>query len=142
MVIATSPCQGLSTAGSNKTEKSLLDDPRNFLILSALKIVDALDPKYFIIENVPRFQQMLFPYDKKLVHLIDLLKAKYSDRYNVRVGKRNYESDSRNSLIKYVLNAIDRLKPDYVMIENVPKFVELLYDEDGSTYYVDSAKSA
>ena len=60
MVIATPPCQGLSTAGSNKTEESLLDDPRNFLILSALKIVDALAPKYFVIENVPRFQQMLF----------------------------------------------------------------------------------
>lgn len=89
MVIATPPCQGLSTAGSNKTEKSLLDDPRNFLILSALNIVDVLDPKYFVIENVPRFQQMLFPYENKLVHLIDLLNAKYSDRYHVRVDVFN-----------------------------------------------------
>lgn len=89
MVIATPPCQGLSTAGSNKTENSLLDDPRNFLILSALKIVDALEPKYFVIENVPRFQQMLFPYGGKLIHLIDLLKKKYSDRYNVTVNVFN-----------------------------------------------------
>ncbi|MBP5428725.1 MAG: DNA cytosine methyltransferase [Clostridia bacterium] len=89
MVIATPPCQGLSTAGSNKTEESLLDDPRNFLILSALKIVDALAPKYFVIENVPRFQQMLFPYENKLVRLIDLLKAKYSEQYHVRVDVFN-----------------------------------------------------
>lgn len=84
MIIATPPCQGVSTAGSNKTEKSLLDDPRNFLILSALKIVDAVNPSYFIIENVPRFQKMLFPFEGELIHLIDLLRKKYSDRYEIR----------------------------------------------------------
>ncbi len=89
MVIATPPCQGLSTAGSNKTESSLLDDPRNFLILSALNIIDAIEPSYFIIENVPRFQQMLFPSEGKLVHLIDLLKTKYSNRYEVSVNVYN-----------------------------------------------------
>ena len=62
-IIATPPCQGLSSAGSNRTEASLYNDPRNFLILSALNIVDQVKPDYFIVENVPRFQQMIFPYD-------------------------------------------------------------------------------
>lgn len=57
------------------------------------------------------------------------------------LGKRQYDSDKRNSLIKYVLDAIDLLKPKYVLIENVPKFLELLYDEDGTTYYSDTAKA-
>lgn len=57
------------------------------------------------------------------------------------LGKRQYESDARNSLIQYAIKAIDIIEPDYVMIENVPKFVELLYDEDGSTYYSDIAKA-
>ncbi len=57
------------------------------------------------------------------------------------LGKRQYESDTRNSLIKYVIQTIDELKPDYVLIENVPKFLELLYDEDGSVYYQDTATS-
>lgn len=57
------------------------------------------------------------------------------------LGRKEYESDDRNSLIQYVLKAIDRLKPDYVLIENVPKFIELLYDSDGTTYFSDTAKS-
>lgn len=84
LIIATPPCQGLSSAGSNKTESSLLSDPRNFLILSALNIVDEIQPNYFIIENVPRFQQMLFPYNGKLVSLMDLLLDKYSEKYEIR----------------------------------------------------------
>lgn len=58
------------------------------------------------------------------------------------LGKKQYESDERNSLIKYTLNAINELKPDYVMIENVPKFEKLLYDSDGTTYYSDTAKAS
>lgn len=50
------------------------------------------------------------------------------------LGKREYVSDKRNSLIQYVLKAIERLNPDYVMIENVPKFADLLYNRDGTTY--------
>lgn len=85
MVIATPPCQGLSTAGVNRTDESLLKDPRNFLILSALKIVDGIKPDYVIVENVPRFQQMLFPWKRRLVNLFDLLVAKYSKEYYVAV---------------------------------------------------------
>ena len=57
------------------------------------------------------------------------------------LGKKQYEKDERNSLIKYVLKAINELNPDYVMIENVPKFIKLLYDYDGTTYYSDTAQS-
>lgn len=89
LIIATPPCQGLSTAGANRTDDSLLEDPRNFLILSALKIVDKVKPDYFIIENVPRFQQMLFPWRKKLVKLIDLLNSKYSSEYDVAMDVFN-----------------------------------------------------
>lgn len=67
MIIATPPCQGLSSAGSNRTEESLYNDPRNFLILSALNIVDEIKPDYFIVENVPRFQQMLFPFEHRFI---------------------------------------------------------------------------
>ena len=50
------------------------------------------------------------------------------------LGKREYVSDKRNSLFQYVLKAIISLDPDYVMIENVPKFAELLYNIDGTIY--------
>ena len=57
------------------------------------------------------------------------------------LGRKEYETDDRNSLIQYVLKAIDRLSPEYVLIENVPKFIELLYDSDGTTYFSDTAKA-
>lgn len=50
------------------------------------------------------------------------------------LGKREYVLDVRNSLVQYVIKAIDVLEPNYVLIENVPKFVELSYDENGITY--------
>lgn len=84
LIIATPPCQGLSSAGSNKTESSLYTDPRNFLILSALNIVDELRPAFFIIENVPRFQQMIFPYDDRMVKLLELLYLKYGNNIWLR----------------------------------------------------------
>lgn len=57
------------------------------------------------------------------------------------LGKKDYQKDDRNSLIKYVIKAMDELDPNYVLIENVPKFIKLLYDEDGTTYFSDTAKS-
>ena len=83
LVIITPPCQGLSSAGSNKTEESLFSDPRNLLVLSALNIVEGLQPKYFIVENVPRFQQMRFPFEGNWVSLLELLHKKYSDDYEI-----------------------------------------------------------
>lgn len=89
MIIATPPCQGLSSAGRNKTETSLYTDPRNFLVLSALNIVDELSPDYFLIENVPRFQQMIFPYENRMVKLLELLQLKYGDNYKIQCDVLN-----------------------------------------------------
>ena len=84
LIIATPPCQGVSSAGSNKTEDSILDDPRNYLVMSALNIIDEVLPMYFLIENVPRFQQMLFPFQNEQVTLEQLLIKKYSCEYEIK----------------------------------------------------------
>ena len=85
LIIATPPCQGVSTIGSNRTADSIFNDKRNYLVLSALKIVDAVKPDFFIIENVPRFEKMLFPYNGKFENLFSILKEKYGQRYNIAV---------------------------------------------------------
>lgn len=48
MIIGGPPCQGFS----NKGKKLGLSDPRNYLFLEYLDIVDSLQPELFIIENV------------------------------------------------------------------------------------------
>lgn len=86
LIIATPPCQGLSWAGSNKTGESLIKDRRNFLVLNALEIFDAIHPDYFIIENVPRFQEMHFPYQNEWITLLELLKKTYSSEYEISLN--------------------------------------------------------
>lgn len=89
LIIATPPCQGVSTVGSNKTADSIFNDKRNYLILSALNIIDAVKPDFFIIENVPRFEKMLFPFNDKLKNLFAILNEKYGQRYNISVDVFN-----------------------------------------------------
>jgi DNA (cytosine-5)-methyltransferase 1 len=48
VVIGGPPCQGLSLSGPRR-----LEDPRNQLYLSFIRIVSLLNPKYVLIENVP-----------------------------------------------------------------------------------------
>ena len=47
------------------------------------------------------------------------------------LGFKKYEEDQRNFLIYKVIDAINELSPQYVMIENVPKFSEFLYPFNG-----------
>ena len=48
MIIGGPPCQGFSMKG----KKLGLNDPRNYLFLEYLRIVEAISPEVFIIENV------------------------------------------------------------------------------------------
>ena len=48
VIIGGPPCQGMSLSGPRK-----LDDPRNSLYLSYIRLVDEIRPKAFVIENVP-----------------------------------------------------------------------------------------
>ena len=48
VIIGGPPCQGMSLSGFRK-----LDDPRNRLYLSYIRLVEEIRPKAFVIENVP-----------------------------------------------------------------------------------------
>ncbi len=48
LIIGGPPCQGMSLSGPRK-----FDDPRNKLYLSYIRLVEEIQPKAFVIENVP-----------------------------------------------------------------------------------------
>lgn len=48
VVIGGPPCQGFSMAGKRNT-----NDPRNSLFMEYIRFVQAFEPKYFVMENVP-----------------------------------------------------------------------------------------
>ena len=54
LIMATPPCQGMSTAGQQKKE-----DERNDLIIPTVKFIKEILPKYVFIENVPQFLNTL-----------------------------------------------------------------------------------
>lgn len=84
-LIATPPCQGLSTLGKNKGQAQYACDRRNFLILEVLDIIDHCDFDYVLIENVPKFIEMYFPFDGEYKQLKSILETKYSYMYNVDI---------------------------------------------------------
>jgi len=49
-VLATPPCQGMSTAG-----QKIKFDERNSLVMHAVRLIHDLNPRYVLIENVPDF---------------------------------------------------------------------------------------
>lgn len=48
VIVGGPPCQGMSLSGPRK-----FDDPRNKLYLSYIRLVEEIQPKSFVIENVP-----------------------------------------------------------------------------------------
>lgn len=89
MLIATPPCQGLSTLGKNKKQIHYEKDKRNYLILSAFDIIDNYNFDYILIENVPTFLDMYFPYEDDYFQLEDILKKRYGDRYTIEARVLN-----------------------------------------------------
>lgn len=59
LLVATPPCQSFSTANAKRGKHADADaaekDIRNSLFFHALKVANELEPKLFVIENVPNF---------------------------------------------------------------------------------------
>ena len=88
-LIATPPCQGLSTLGMNKHLTQMQSDPRNYLVFDIMDVIDKKDFNYILIENVPRFLTMFFPYKDGFKTLEEILIDKYSKKYNIEVKVLN-----------------------------------------------------
>ena len=67
-LIATPPCQGMSSMGKKDYES----DKRNYLIFYAFDMIDNCDFDYILIENVPKFLELYFPFENKLQTLFEL----------------------------------------------------------------------
>ena len=89
MLIATPPCQGLSTLGKNKKQIHYEKDKRNYLILQTFDIIDECDFDYILIENVPKFIEMYFPFEDEHLLLEDILEKKYSSKYKIEARVLN-----------------------------------------------------
>ena len=80
VVLATPPCQGMSTAGQKKEF-----DERNNLVLSAINVVKAIHPRYVMIENVPEFKITSIMYKGKATLLTEVIKNELQDDYFIEM---------------------------------------------------------
>ena len=88
-LLATPPCQGLSTLGKNKGQKQYENDRRNFLVMEVFDVIDNADFDFVLIENVPKFLEMYFPYEGDYLRLEEILRKKYSEQYQIEVQVLN-----------------------------------------------------
>lgn len=82
-LIATPPCQGMSSAGLMKK-----DDPRNRLIMHVVDAIKLLNPKFIIIENVPEILLTEIKIDDKWININTYLENELSDQYYFNNRKR------------------------------------------------------
>lgn len=83
MLIATPPCQGVSSLGANKKNEDFVKDDRNYLIYDIFYFIDKFDFEFVLIENVSKFLKMNFPTLRGLVNIKDIILNRYSNRYIV-----------------------------------------------------------
>lgn len=88
-LLATPPCQGFSSLGKNKKQTSYLVDQRNFLIFHTMEIIDRHDFDYVLIENVPLFLKMLYPWKGGFSEIVAILNEKYGNEYHIEAKVLN-----------------------------------------------------
>lgn len=77
-IIATPPCQGMSTVGKQDP-----NDSRNYLITYALKAIKLLKPKFVLLENVPQQLKTKIRVNGDLLLIPDYIKKSVEKDYTV-----------------------------------------------------------
>lgn len=89
VIIATPPCQGMSTANSKKKPSDII---RNSLIVESIDLITIIKPRFFIFENVPSFLKTeCIAGDKKYI-IKEYLYSKLSNDYNIYDDVINFKN--------------------------------------------------
>ncbi|EIN15177.1 Type II restriction modification system C5-cytosine and N4-cytosine or N6-adenine DNAmethyltransferase [Mycoplasmopsis agalactiae 14628] len=142
MIIGGPPCQGFS----NKGKKKGLDDPRNFLFLEYLDIVEKVSPELFIIENVKTMLTAVKGYFiDQIVKKIELMGYKIS--YGV-LNAKDFgipQSRPRAIIIAHKEMAVPLPPPNGISVTVRDAISDLAYlnsaDGDYESQYINNAQS-
>lgn len=127
VVIATPPCQGMSTANYKKNSEK----KRNSLVVEAIKLVEKIKPKVFIFENVRAFMKTICTdidgVDKEIKNVIYNTLSKY---YNIDYRVINFSDYGVPSSRPRTLVIGTRKEMDYMSPLNLFPF-----PKDKKTFY-------
>ena len=82
-LLASPPCQGMSIAGKNRHQETMITDKRNFLINYVFDAIELLSPKYVLIENVKQLLKIKLPYKDNLYTVVEILNMKFGEKYEI-----------------------------------------------------------
>lgn len=88
VVVATPPCQGMSTANYKKGDES----KRNSLVVEAISIIKRIDPKVFVFENVKAFlKTVCTDTDGSTVPIEESIRRNLGERYHIYARVINFK---------------------------------------------------
>lgn len=82
-IIASPPCQGMSIAGKNRHQDTMINDKRNYLVNYVFEAIELLKPRFVLIENVPMLLKFQLPYNGKMHTIMEILNDMFGEQYTV-----------------------------------------------------------
>lgn len=120
LILATPPCQGMSSNGMGKMlsdyRKGLRPkmDERNRLIIPSLEIICALQPEWVIFENVSNMTNtLIYDENNELINIIEYMKKTLGDNYfgeSTVIDMADYGVPQHRKRLITVLSRNDNLK--------------------------------
>jgi len=100
LVIATPPCQGMSSNGKGRINKAVREgrrsarDPRNELILPALAVIRELRPLWVVFENAGAMRRTEIPYKGRSRPILEVIEEELGPDYAGEAVVVNFASYS------------------------------------------------
>ena len=123
VLIATPPCQGMSVANHKKAENEIV---RNSLVVESIHLIQRINPRFFIFENVAAFMKTgCTSPDGSVKAIGDVIYEELSDKYIIVSRILNFKNyGSNSSRTRTVVIGISRELSEFISpIELYPTYV-------------------
>lgn len=124
VLVATPPCQGMSVANHKKAENEIA---RNSLIVESIHLIQNINPRFFIFENVAAFMKTgCTAPDGTIKAIGDVIYEELSGKYIIVSRILNFKNyGSNSSRTRTVVIGVSKEMSEYVApIELYPTYVE------------------
>lgn len=124
VLVATPPCQGMSVANHKKAENDIV---RNSLVVESIHLIQNINPRFFIFENVAAFMKTgCTAPDGTIKAIGDVIYEELSDKYIIVSRILNFKNyGSNSSRTRTVVIGVSKEMSEYVApIELYPTYVE------------------
>lgn len=132
IIMATPPCQGMSTAGQQKE-----DDVRNSLICPVVELVKRIKPKYVFIENVPLFLSTKIIVNGKSLLIPEYLETELGTEYIISKQIINTKDYSVPQTRERAITLLSRKDVQVWQVPNKDEKIVTLYDAIGKLPMLD-----